>query len=120
MTGIEYLLKVSNVEKIDTGMVGVIQKKYGQELPEIVKKIVSYGKDTVFLENDLRVLSASEIIQAEEDLHVNFSEKQFLPVADCGENNFIVYHFADNSWSKFNINDESVFKTRKTLDELFK
>lgn len=45
----------------------------------------------------LRVLSASEIIQAEEDLHVNFIEKQFLPVADCGDNNFVVYHFADNS-----------------------
>ena len=118
MKGKEYLAKVNGVEKIDAGMVNDIQKKYGNALPEIAKKIVSYSKETVFLENETRILSSAEIIQAEDDLHVDFPELGMLPLADCGENNFIVYHFADNSWSKFNLNDESVFKKRNALDEL--
>ena len=43
-----------------------------------------------------------------------------IPLADCGENDFIVYHFTDGSWSKFNIIDETEFKKRNALDEILK
>lgn len=120
MTGIEYLSTINELEKIDAGMAEAIQKKYGHELPEIIKRIISFSKETVFLENDTRILSASEIIQAEEELHVKFSALQLIPLVDCGDNNFIVYHFSDGSWSKFNLNDESIFKQHKSLEELLK
>lgn len=41
-----------------------------------------------------------------------------IPVIDCGENDFIVYHTAEGNWSKFNIIEECVFKKRATLGEL--
>ena len=47
----------------------------------------------------------------------NDTEK--IPLIDCGENDFIVYHFVDKIWSKFNIIDETVFK-KNSLKELLK
>ena len=37
---------------------------------------------------------------------------------DCGENDFIVYHFKENYWSKFNIIDEVEFGKKETLREV--
>ena len=54
------------------------------------------------------------------DLHVSFRDKEIIPLIDCGENDFIVYHFMDKIWSKFNIIDETVFKKKNSLEELLK
>lgn len=88
-------------------------------MPEIVKKIISSVDDTIFLEEDWRILSLSEIEDAEKDLHIEFGEKGILPLVDCGENDFIVYHFQDEIWSKFNIVDEVIFQKKNTIEELF-
>ncbi len=49
------------------------------------------------------------------DLHVSFKDKEIIPLIDCGENDFIVYHFMDKIWSKFNIIDETVLRRRTAL-----
>ena len=66
----------------------------------------------------MRILSYKEILNAEYDLHVDFKTKQMIPLADCGDNDFVVYHFDTHEWSKFNIIDEVTFKKRKTLAEV--
>ena len=43
-----------------------------------------------------------------------------IPLIDCSDNDFIVYHFDSKTWSKFNIIDECVFKEKESLDELLK
>ena len=98
----EYLLKVRQAE-IDSEKVEKVTKLYGAEMPDIIQRIVSYGQEAVFFDDGVRVLAYEEIIDAE-----------------CGENDFIVYHFNDNIWSKFNIVDESVFKKKKSIEELLK
>ena len=117
MTNREYMDTLS-VAQIDKAKVEMVCSTYGADFPNIVKKIISSADETVFLDNGYRRLSISEIIDAEKDLHVQFRKKGILPLMDCGENDFIVYHFVDNFWSYFNIVDENVFKKKYSLVEL--
>ena len=45
------------------------------------------------------------VSDADDDLEVNFSERQLLPVIDCGDNDFIVYDI------KFYIDETLLFPT---------
>lgn len=119
MTKKEYMEQLPD-KSIDAKKVEEIEAIYCTKLPEIVKKIVSNANESIFFDDDDRILSYKEIADAQVDLHVNFKSKGLIPLADCGENDFIVYHFNDGSWSKFNIIDETVFKKRNALDELLK
>lgn len=119
MTKKEYLEKLRE-NAIVKDKVGEVRQIYGCELPEIVQRIVSDCEKTIFLDDDMRILSFAEIMEAEQDLHVNFKEKGIIPLIDCGENDFIVYHLKNRIWSKFNIIDETVFKKKNELDELLK
>ncbi len=119
MTSKEYI-KALNDHNIDNKRINGVIDLYADNLPEIVLKIVSSAKETVFLDDDKRVLSYDEIVDAEKDLHVNFKEKGMIPLIDCGDNDFIVYDFNDSSWFKFNIVDEAVFKRKNSIYELLK
>lgn len=116
MTAKEYLESITKKE-IDLGKVEKIQNIYNKVLPEEVQKIVSNAEKSIFLD-DVRILSYKEILNAEHDLHVDFKMKRMIPLADCGDNDFVVYHFDTHDWSKFNIIDELTFKKRKTLAEV--
>ena len=64
------------------------------------------------------ILSYAEIVDAEKQLHVAFKDKGMIPLIDCGENDFIVYHFEKEIWSKFNIVDETVFAKRNSVEDI--
>lgn len=113
----EYLERVQKCE-IDVKKVEEIQKIYETEFLDNFKRIISMSEETIFLNEDRRVLSFAEIVDAETDLHIAFKDKGIIPIVDCGENDFIVYHFNDDFWSIFNIIDESVFKKKDVLSEL--
>lgn len=119
MTKKEYLENIFNAT-IDNSKVDKIESVYGKNLPDLLKKIISNCEEAVFFDDNVRVLSYMEIIDAESDLHVQFSTKGLIPIVDCGENDFIVYHINDNIWSKFNIVDETVFKKKESLEDLLK
>lgn len=113
----EYLQKISSFQ-VKVEIVKKIEDIYGVISSEEVKKVVSNCGETIFFDDDYRVLALQEILDAEKDLHVNFKEKEIIPIIDCGENDFIVYHYMDDIWSKFNIIDEIVFKKKESLEDL--
>lgn len=117
MTGEAYLNGIPEM-KTDVNKVKKIQEVYETVLPDTIQKILSNNDEPVFLDSGIRILSFDEIVAAEEELHTDFKTRGILPLADCGENDFIVYHFKEQVWSKFNINDEIIFKRRKELKEL--
>lgn len=119
MTGEEYFKQLAE-KKVDNKKVEKIQTLYETVFPETVKKVISNCGKTAFLDDGYRVLSLDEIADAETELHVDFKGKGIIPFVDCGENDFIVYHFNDNIWSKFNIVDETIFKKKNTFKELLK
>lgn len=118
MTRKEYLASIEKCN-INVAKVEKIKKVYKNELPGIVKQMISFYEESVFFDDEWRTLSFSEIVEAEQDLHVDFVKLGMIPVVDCGENDFIVYHFGDGIWSKFNIIEECVFKKKVGLSEFF-
>lgn len=114
----EYLEEILKAN-INNDKVVRIQNLYGAELPEIIKRIISNSDESQFFDDDTRILSDAEILDAKQDLHIDFKSKGIIPIADCNENNFIVYHFNDNIWSKFNIVDESVYNKKESFSDLF-
>lgn len=111
---------IQSIEKspISTLKIKSVENRYTEIKSKLVMQIVSCAEETNFFDDDIRSLSFNEIIEAENDLHVDFKSKGLLPLFDCGENDFIVYHLCDNSWSKFNITDEIIFNKRPSLMEL--
>lgn len=120
MTIKEYLDKIKDL-KIDEIKVNLIEKKYSDDLPKNVKRLISNCDKTIFFDSDdiLRLLSFPEIMNAEKDLHVGFNSRSIIPLFDCGDNDFIVYNYKEANWAKFNIVDEVVFKTKCNLEEMF-
>ena len=119
MTGTEYLNSIMSITP-DDAIISRIDSLYSHNLPDIIYKIISNGNESIFLDDDIRMLSYEEIKDATHDLHVDFKAKGLIPIADCGENNFIVYSFIEKTWSKFNIVDEVLFKKKNNIDELLK
>lgn len=116
MTGAEYLQEINHYS-IDNVAVEKIEAIYGS-VPDQVKKVVSYSQECVFLDNEIRILSLSEMLEADIDLHQSFVAAKMIPIADCGENTFIVYVGKERVWAKYNIIDECMFKQKKSLSEL--
>ncbi|MCI8713517.1 MAG: hypothetical protein HFH23_14900 [Ruminococcus sp.] len=116
MTNKEYLESIEGLH-INNAKVSKIESLYGTEMSEIIKRIISNNDRTIFLE-ECRVLSYDEIVDAEVDLHVDFKGKQILPLFDCWDNDFMVYHYGTGKWSLSNIVDECVFEMRDSLAEL--
>ena len=118
MTGNDFLQQLKHTE-INESSVKTIEIKYNCRLPMFIQEIISASQECIFLDNDWRILSVKEILDAPEDLHVDFVELRILPLIDTGENNFIVYCLEKEDWSKFNIIDECFFKNKRTLDDYF-
>lgn len=118
MTNSEFLKKLGEYES-DKKKVSKLEKIYGYKIPEIIGRIVSFASKPIFLEG-YRILSFGEVCEADDGLNVKFSEKKIIPLIDCGDNDFIVYHCKVGEWSKFNIIDECAFKKKSSLDELLK
>ena len=103
--------------KLNAKRISVVEETYEGKFADIVNKIISTCDKTLFIDST-RLLTYNEILNAEEDLGVNFIQLQLLPLFDCGDNDFIVYHISKKCWSLFNIIDECVFKETNTLEEL--
>lgn len=117
MTIDEYL---NDIEKngVNEEKVNIIKTTYKKELPECIQRLVSNNDETIFLDDGNRILSFNEIVEAEIDLHIDFIKKDIIPLVDCGENDFVIYNFAEKKWSKFNVIDGIAFKKANNLKDL--
>lgn len=118
MTRYEFMSYIQTVE-VNDEIVSSIERKYSEILPEQIRIIVSCSQESIFFDDGWRLLSFDEVMDASDDLHVDFVNLKLLPLFDTGDNDFIVYHFENKIWSKFNIVDEVSFKNKKNLDEFF-
>jgi len=111
------LLKGLSQVQIDNLIVDKIENLYKTELPDDLKKIISLSKETTFYDDRdlLRGLSSDEILNASDNLELDFVALKLLPLFDIGDNNFIVYNFEKNCWSLFNIVDETLFNESSDL-----
>lgn len=106
-----------NTIQVNEPFIQQIENIYRNELPEEVKRIVSLSGETMFYNDKpiLRGLSNSEILNASEDLEVDFVSQSLLPVFDIGDNDFAAYDFSERCWCLFNIIDEIKFRKSNSL-----
>ena len=112
-----FLQAVSDNE-VDFDKVSKIQEIYGFTLTEEIEKLVSKCGESVFISEECRLLALSEILNANEELHVNFVLQKILPLFDCFDNDFIVWHYDIQKWSLYNIIDQISFNYKTELTEL--
>lgn len=105
----DFFKSLDNV-KVDTKVVRDVEKAYDCWIPSEVARIICKAKKGEFVGNNSRILSLNEILNAEKDLGVKFASKGLVPIADTGNNDFIVYDSKKNNFSKFNITDQVQFK----------
>lgn len=114
----EYIKSLDSI-KINDSAVKDVEERYKIKCPEILKKIISNAKEPVFLDDEIRILSLLEILNASRDLHVQFIKLGMIPFADCYDNDFIVY-CRDGKWAYFNITDEIKYDEVQEFYDLFK
>ena len=116
MTSAECLHKIQKTD-VDNKVAKTLAKVYGPDIPTIVEQIVTLFKSGGFV-NDYRFLSLDEIEYAEDDLHVDFKKRRFVPLIDCGDNDFIVYDYYNEKWMMFNIVEKVSFKKKQHLADI--
>ena len=114
----EQFLQAVSDQKPDTEKVWNIQKIYGCTPTEEIEKLISICGESVFIGDECRLLAYSEIQNACEELHVDFVGQKLLPLFDCIDNDFIVWHFDTQNWSLYNITDQIAFNMREHLSDL--
>ena len=112
------LIKTIMETPINKNKVDQIQSHYADRFPEFIQKMLSFIDDVVFLDNSYRLLSFEEVLNAEDEMNVRFSDIGVLPLIDCGDNDFISFGTKDETWFVFNIVDEISFRKRESLSEL--
>ena len=114
----DYLREIQN-QKIDESKVKQVEEVYGCTFPEEVQRILSNCDETVFFDDDSRVLSFDEILEAPETLCELFVENKMIPLFDCMDNDFIVYKADSHKWLMFNTEDEMDFDEAEYLADLW-
>lgn len=114
----DYLRELPN-RKIDELKVKQIEELYECTVSEEVKRIISNCDKTIFLDDDYRVLSFEEILEAPETLCELFVENKMIPLFDCMDNDFIVYKADSHKWLMFNTEDEMDFDEAEYLADLW-
>jgi hypothetical protein len=66
-----------------------------------------------------RILIPRDILDAPEELKVDFPLFRKLPIIDCKDNNFICYDFKSGMFQLYNIVDNIAFKNVKKLIDCF-
>lgn len=116
----EYLQKTLSISGSLTDA-NDIEMHYGIKLVGEAKKITETLDQEIFFEGGffLKLLSKQEVIDASEDMQVDFTAKEVIPLFDIGDNDYIAYHYGKKQWCKFNIVDEIEFSIQHSVIEFF-
>jgi len=110
------------IQRVERKKVRAIEEQYGLELNDEAKRVFSMASDDpIFLGEDgsVRILSMDEILEASEDMEVDFASYQIIPIADVYDNDYIVYDAKNECWCMFNIVDEVKFGKEKNFIDCF-
>ena len=94
---------------------------YGKPMPEDVTKALSYNAQGEFFDSDdiCRLMSVDEVANASKELGVDFVAAGLVPVLYIGDNCFVCFDLATNTWLKYNIIDATGYCRKQSLEEMF-
>jgi len=103
--------------EIDKASVREIEALYKTTLSNEVKKVISLHKDGVSYDDKsvLNGLSANAILNAYNDLYVDFIGLQLLPLFDIGDSEYIVYDLKKRCYAIYDISDDDEYSEESDL-----
>jgi len=110
------LAGLSNVE-IDKESINEIESLYKTKLSTEVKKVISLNKDGVSYDDKsiFNGLSTNAIINAYNDLYVDFVGLQLLPLFEIGDSEYIVYNLKRRCYAIYDISDDDEYSEESDL-----
>lgn len=117
MTKQEYINKLLKYPD-DKERIKAVSVIYGTEIIGIFAKIISFADNADFIADERRLLSYNEIINASTLYGKDFKEKGIIPFVDAYDNDLIVYIITENSWAKYNISDDIIFKKKDNIEDI--
>ena len=110
------LARLDRVE-IDKESISEIEALYKTVLPTGVKKAISLNKDGVSYDDKsvFNGLSANAILNAYNDLYVDFVGLQLVPLFDIGDSEYIVYNLKKRCYAIYDISDDDEYSEESDL-----
>lgn len=103
--------------KINDKIVELVEKKYLCKLNDEVKRVLSFEDINFSINDESRLLSSDDILNADKKYDYEFTKKHLIPLMDCSDNDLLVYDVEKKQYSKFNIVDKLLFKDKKSISE---
>lgn len=120
----QFIINLFNITKdilSSRNNVHAVEKLYNTSLPIDIHLLLSVKDHFLNVKSGgtIRILEVDEIMNATEELHVDFLGKNIVPLADLFDNNFLVFSCTTHNYKIMNITDESLFETYKAIYDFF-
>jgi hypothetical protein len=103
--------------QIDNSVISEIEALYKTTLSSELKKIISLNKDGVSYDDKsvFKGLSSDEILNAYDNLYVDFVELNLVPLFDISDSEYIVYDLEKRCYAIFDISDNDEYSEETDL-----
>jgi len=112
------LVKLDKVV-IDKEAVSKIEALYKTKFSSELQKVISLNKDGVSYDDKsvFNGLSANAILNAYNDLYIDFVSLNLVPLFDIGDSEYIVYNLKKRSYALYDISDDDEYREASDLLE---
>jgi len=110
------LAKLDKVE-IDKTIISKIETLYKTKFSSELVKVISLNKDGVSYDDKsvFNGLSANAILNAYNDLYIDFVSLNLVPLFDIGDSEYIVYDLKKRRYALYDISDDDEYKEESDL-----
>jgi len=112
------LVKLDKVE-IDKAAVSKIEALYKTKFSSELQKVISMNKDGVSYDEKsvYNGLSTEAILNAYNDLYIDFVSLNLVPLFDIGDSEYIVYNTKKRCYALYDISDDDEYREASELLE---
>jgi len=112
------LTELDNVE-IDRAMTGKIEALYKTKFSSELQKVISLNKGGVSYDDKsvLNGLSAKAILNAYNDLYIDFVDLNLVPLFDIGDDEYIVYDLKKKCYALYDISEDDEHSEESDLSK---
>jgi lambda repressor-like predicted transcriptional regulator len=110
------LARLDKVE-IDKAIISEIETLYKTKFPNEVQKVISLNKDGVSYDDKsvFNGLSANAILNAYNDLYIDFVSLNLLPLFNIGDSEYIVYDLKKRRYALYDISEDDEYSEESDL-----
>ena len=110
------LAKLNNVE-IDKAIISEIETLYKTKFSTELAKVISLNKNGVSYDDKsvFNGLSSNAILNAYNDLYIDFVGLNLVPLFDIGDNEYIVYNLKKRRYAIYDISDDDEYSEESDL-----